>query len=110
MKLSAIYFAGIISAYEKKVPPRHPLQRLNRLVQLSAEILNSGAFKHMPKQHDKDHSKWSRSANDKWIKMWKNKFAKNASRMERNFKRGNQRCGFYDENVLVLRLKKFNNF
>ena len=105
MKLSAIFFAEIISANEKKVPPRHPLQRLNRLVKFSAEILNSGAFKHMPKQHHKDHSKWSKSSNDKWIKMWENKFAKNAGRMERNFKRGNQRCGFYDENVLV-----FNNF
>merc|ERR1712227_471120 len=33
---------------------------------------------------------------DRWIA----KFATNAGRMERNFERGNQRCGFYDENQL----------
>merc|ERR1712020_83926 len=31
---------------------------------------------------------------------WIAKFATNAGRMERNFNRGNQRCGFYDENQL----------
>merc|ERR1712020_886724 len=31
---------------------------------------------------------------------WIAKFATNAGRMERNFERGNQRCGFYDENQL----------
>ena len=97
MKLSAIFFAGIISANEKKVPPRHPLQRLNRLVEFSSEILNSGAFKYMPKNNVGYY--WSEWANNKWIKMWETKFANNAGRMERNFKRGNQRCGFYDANM-----------
>jgi len=32
--------------------------------------------------------------------MWEEKFANNAERMENNFTRGNQRCGFYDENQL----------
>merc|ERR1712137_402560 len=31
---------------------------------------------------------------------WVAKFAANAERMERNFNRGNQRCGFYDEDQL----------
>ena len=31
---------------------------------------------------------------------WIGKFERNAERMERNFERGNQRCGFYDENQL----------
>jgi len=31
---------------------------------------------------------------------WVAKFATNAARMSRNFERGNQRCGFYDEDQL----------
>ena len=80
MKLSTILVAAVSSADEKKVPPRHPLNRLNRLIQFSDEILNSGAF-------DKS---------DRWINMWSKKFSRNAGRMETNFLRGNQRCGFYD--------------
>ena len=85
MKFSTICLAGLASATEKKVPPRHPLQRLNRLVQFTSEILNSGAFN---------------NKSENWIKMWEAKFANNAERMEQNFSRGNQRCGFYDENQL----------
>ena len=85
MKLSIICLAGLASATEKKVPRRHPLQRLNRLVQFTSEILNSGAFNKKPVR---------------WIDSWETKFATNAERMERNFNRGNQRCGFYDENQL----------
>ena len=81
MKLSKICLAGLVSADEKKVPPRHPLQRLNRLVQFSDEILNSGAFNNKSK---------------KWIDRWTNKFSNNAARMKTSFTRGNQRCGFYD--------------
>ena len=84
MKLSTIYLTGLASATEKKVPPRHPLQRLNRLVEFSSEILNSGAFNNKSKQ---------------WINRWEQKFANNGNRMKFNFKRGNQRCGFYDENL-----------
>ena len=84
MKVSAICLAGLASASEKKVPPRHPLQRLNRLVEFTSQILNSGAF----------------NRSEQWIQMWESKFANNADRMEKNFNRGNQRCGFYDENQL----------
>ena len=81
MKFSTIFLAGLVTGDEKKVPPRHPLQRLNRLVQFSDEILNSGAFN---------------NKSEKWINRWTNKFAKNAGRMQTSFTRGNQRCGFYD--------------
>ena len=84
MKLSAVYLAGLASAAEKKVPPRHPLQRLNRLVEFTDEILNSGAFGNKPQ---------------KWIDMWAAKFSTNAGRMETNFNRGGQRCGFYDDSM-----------
>ena len=82
MKVSAIFLAGLVSADEKKVPPRHPIQRLNRLVQFSDEILNSGAFNNKSK---------------KWIDRWSLKLLRNADRMQNSFTRGNQRCGFYDE-------------
>ena len=84
MKLSMISLIGLASANEKKVPPRHPLQRLNRLVEFSSEILNSGAFN---------------NKSIKWINRWELKFANNGDRMKVNFQRGNQRCGFYDENL-----------
>ena len=82
MKFSTLVLAGITTADEKKVPPRHPVQRLNRLVEFSADILNSDSFS---------------SQSEKWIKMWTTKFSKNAGRMETAFTRGNQRCGYYDE-------------
>merc|ERR1712048_1012336 len=71
-----------MGADDKKVPPRHPLQRLNRLTEFTEELLN-------------DWFSWLPSK-DAWIQ----KFATNAERMERNFNRGNQRCGFYDEDQL----------
>ena len=82
MKLLTLLVAGIATADEKKVPPRHPLQRLNRLVEFSAEILKSDSFN---------------TKSEKWVKMWTEKFSNNAGRMETNFNRGNQRCGYYDE-------------
>ena len=81
MKFSQIFLAGLVTADEKKVPPRHPLQRLDSLVQFSDEILNSGAFN---------------NKSDKWIERWGLKFESNAERMKKNFERGEQRCGFYD--------------
>ena len=84
MKFSTILLAGLVSCDEKKVPPRHPLQRLSRLVQFSDEILNSGAFNNKP---------------ERWISMWSEKFSRNADRMENSFSRGNQRCGFYDDSL-----------
>lgn len=83
MKFSAaVVVAAAVSATEKKVPSRHPVQRLNRLVEFTEEILTDW-FDFLPSQQ-----------------AWINKFATNAGRMERNFERGNQRCGFYDETQL----------
>ena len=79
MKLSTAVLIALVSAGDKKVPPRHPLQRLESLTEFSAELLN-------------DWYSWLPSK-DQWIR----KFATNADRMERNFNRGNQRCGYYDE-------------
>ena len=83
MKFSPAVIVAVASAQgEKKVPPRHPLQRLNRLTEFTAEIMNDW-FSFLPSQQ-----------------AWIAKFERNAERMERNFNRGNQRCGFYDENQL----------
>ena len=84
MKISPAVIVAVASAQngEKKVPPRHPLQRLNRLVEFTEEIMNDW-FSFLPSQQ-----------------AWIGKFERNAERMARNFERGNQRCGFYDENQL----------
>jgi len=71
---------------DKKVPPRHPLQRLKRLVQFSHEMLDQW-FTTVPSKN-----------------RWKDKFDQNAIRMKRAFDRvnantGNQRCGFFDESL-----------
>merc|ERR1711887_218602 len=76
---SALLFAVAAVAEDKKVPPRHPLQRLARLNEFTEEMLNQW-FQFLPSK-------------DAWI----TKFATNGARMEANFNRGNQRCGFYDE-------------
>ena len=84
MKISPAVIVAVASAQngEKKVPPRHPLQRLNRLVEFTNEIMTDH-FPFLPSQA-----------------AWIGKFERNAERMARNFERGNQRCGFYDENQL----------
>ena len=79
MKFSPALLFAVAAADNKKVPPRHPLQRLNKLVEFSEEILNEW-YTFLPSK-------------DSWVA----KFAANAERMERNFNRGNQRCGYYDE-------------
>ena len=81
MKFSPAVIVAVASAQqgEKKVPPRHPLQRLNRLVEFTEELMNDW-FPWLPSQQ-----------------LWIDKFAINANRMQKNFDRGNQRCGFYDE-------------
>ena len=84
MKLSKIFFGYLVFADEKKVPPRHPLQRLNRLVEFSDEILNSDEFIN---QSGKSFD---------WINMWSRKFTNNADRMKESFTRDGQRCGFYN--------------
>ena len=79
MKLLALVIAAAMAqGDEKKVPPRHPLQRLNRLVQFSHELLDDW-FTFLPSKDS-----------------WKGKFERNAGRMKKNFERGNQRCGYYD--------------
>merc|ERR1711988_1523951 len=40
MKFSTAVMIAVASAEDKKVPPRHPLQRLAKLTEFSAEILN----------------------------------------------------------------------
>ena len=40
MKISSAVVFAVAAADEKKVPPRHPLQRLNKLVAHSAELLD----------------------------------------------------------------------
>ena len=81
MKFSSAVIVAVATAQndEKKVPPRHPLQRLNRLTQFAEEIMVT-------------HFDWLPSK-----EAWINKFNKNSERMGRNFERGNQRCGYYDE-------------
>ena len=83
MKFGSIVLAGLVSASDedRKVPPRHPLQRLDRLVEFSGEILNSGSFN-------------NKGAG--WIRNWSRKFQVNGERMEKAFTRGQQRCGYYD--------------
>ena len=81
MKLSTAVLLAVASAEDKKVPPRHPLQRLARLTELSDRFMNQW-FSCLPSK-------------DTWVR----KFQNNARRMEYNFKRGNQRCGFVDASV-----------
>ena len=82
MKISGAVLFALASADDRKVPPRHPLQRLTRLTEFSAELLNQWYT-------------WLPSKN-----AWVAKFEKNANRMEKNFKRGEQRCGHYNEDQL----------
>ena len=90
MKLGAIILAAVASAdEERKVPPRHPLQRLERLIEFSEEIFNIGDS---PFVHD-----WSpNNVDSDWVANWIRKFKVNGDRMKKAFTRGNQRCGFYD--------------
>ncbi|CBY24469.1 unnamed protein product [Oikopleura dioica] len=83
MKFSAglLALSGAIDVDTKKVPPRHPLQRLQRLTQFSAEILDQW-FDFLPSKE-----------------IWIRKFERNAERMRVNFERGQQKCGFYDPSL-----------
>ena len=63
---------------DRKVPPRHPLQRLERLVEFGNEIMDDW-FEFLPSKMN-----------------WQNKFRKNADRMALAF----ARCGYYDENLM----------
>ena len=81
MKFSPALLFAFAAAEDKKVPPRHPLQRLNRLTEFTDEIMDQW-FDFLPSKE-----------------AWKQKFKTNANRMKRNFERGNQRCGFYDDDL-----------
>ena len=74
MKL-AVAFVAAASASEKKVPPRHPLQRLNKLNMFAVEWVT-------------DNLSTKMAAN------WSGKFNRNVGRLERRF----ELCGFYDAN------------
>jgi len=80
MKVTAIVLATTATAQDKKVPPRTPTQRLNRLVQFSHEWLEDN----LPNLPSKE--------------SWKSKFETNADRMEAAFNRSI--CGYFDPNNL----------
>ena len=61
----------------KKVPPRHPLQRLKRLVEFTENLMTNW-FGFLPSQQ-----------------AWIQKFENQAERMKRSF----ERCGFYDSSL-----------
>ena len=77
MKLSVAAIVAVASAQDKKVPPRHPLQRLNKLNKFAAEWCNA-------------------NLDEKAAANWEGKFDRNVARFERRF----ELCGFYDENQL----------
>ena len=79
MKISTSILFALATADDKKVPPRHPLQRLERLNQFTEELMSTW-FNFLPSQQ-------------KWIL----KFRTNGERMAKNFQRGKQRCGHYDD-------------
>ena len=74
MKL-AVAFVAAASASEKKVPPRHPLQRLNKLNMFAVEWVND-------------------NLSEKMAANWSGKFDRNVDRLEKRW----DICGFYDEN------------
>jgi len=80
MKVSTAILAVSVWAEERKVPPRHPDQRLNRLNQFAEEWLTDN-LSHLPS-----------------VYSWVNKFNNNAARMSNAFKRAN--CGFYDSTLM----------
>ena len=76
MKTGVLFLLSVHADEEKKVPPRTPKNRLNKLTQFSKEWC---------------HANLSQRAADHWI----NKFENNAARMEIRF----EKCGFFDPNV-----------
>ena len=74
MKLAIATVVAVASAQNKKVPPRHPLQRLTKLNKFAAEWCNANL---------------DEKAADNWV----GKFDRNTARFERRF----ELCGYYDE-------------
>ena len=77
MKFSAALLFAVAAAEDKKVPPRHPLQRLAKLRTFAEEWCT-------------DNLTANQAAN------WIPKFNRNVARFERRW----QLCSFYDENLL----------
>merc|ERR1719410_2831551 len=77
MKTFALALIATASAEDKKVPPRHPLDRLEKLRQFSQEWVNDNLS--------------ARQAEN-----WGPKFERNVARFERRF----EQCPFYDEDQL----------
>jgi len=80
MKVSSVVLVALASAdKDKKVPPRTPLQRLNRLQIFSKEWLNDN-LPNLPSMEN-----------------WVGKFEVNAERMIEAYQREN--CGFFDPSL-----------
>merc|ERR1712228_552689 len=76
MKVFAPAVFALVAADDKKVPPRHPLQRLNKLNMFASEWCD-------------DNLSAKQAAN------WKGKFGRNTARFEDRF----VKCGFYDDQL-----------
>lgn len=85
MKLYSLAIVGLVAGGktdEKKVPPRHPLQRLNRLNDFISEIFEMhGDGAGIPEHRQA-----------KWVE----KFGSTTRRMEIAFRRQTKKCGFYN--------------
>ena len=79
MKISVIFLAGLVTGTES-TSTGHPIQRLDQLLEFSQEIIGLDPKRNASRE-----------------KRWKFKFQKNSDRMRKNFKRGNQRCGNFNE-------------
>jgi len=79
--LLATAIEGSTSPSGRKVPPRHPLQRLNRLNDFIFEIMDSWG------------GRLAKTDPDKWV----TRFGATTRRMETAFRRENKKCGFYNE-------------
>merc|ERR1712113_466636 len=77
MKLAVAATVAVASAQDKKVPPRHPLSRLNKLEIFANEWLVA-------------------NTDAKVAAHWEKKFERNVDRFEARF----DQCGFYDKNQL----------
>merc|ERR1711972_4770 len=73
MKLLSLTLLSFAAAEEKKVPPKHPLQRLNTLENFAIDWLNTYLL-------------------NKQARNWGNKIARNTQRYKWRF----ERCGFFD--------------
>ena len=94
---------AIASASDKKVPPRHPMQRLARLSEFAQEWFVSKILKNFNLQKNqkkirKIEKKLRCDANltQSQAENWKGKFRRNTARFGRRF----ELCGYYDDTNL----------